>query len=82
VKQPQGHYREPRALRPLRCASVVNQSIEIHAWLLALLLVGVLAMITLLLEMMHVHAGDEAYIAHTHRPVIVVPTGGPPVVST
>jgi hypothetical protein len=32
--------------------------------------------------MLHVHAGDVAYIAHTHRPIIVVPTGAPPVVST
>ncbi len=60
----------------------MNRTIEIHAWLLAVLVVGVLAMITLLLVMMHVHAGDVAYIAHTHRPIIVVPTGAPPVVSS
>jgi hypothetical protein len=39
-------------------------------------------MITILLVMMHVHAVDVAYIAHTHRPIIVVPTGAPPVVAT
>ena len=60
----------------------MNRTIEIHAWLLALLLVGVLAMIMLLLVMMHVHAGDVAYIARTHRPIIIEPTGAPPVVSS
>jgi hypothetical protein len=67
---------------PIGCDSVVNRTVEIHAWLLAALLVGALAMITLFLVMMHVHAVDVAYIAHTHRPVIVVPTGAPPVVAT
>jgi uncharacterized integral membrane protein len=57
-------------------------TVEIHAWLLAALLVGALAMITLLLVMMHVHAVDVAYIAQTHRPVIIVPTGAPPVVAS
>ena len=61
---------------------MVNRTVEIHAWLLAALLVGALAMITILLVMMHVHAVDVAYIAHTHRPIIVVPTGAPPVVAT
>jgi hypothetical protein len=60
----------------------VNRTLEIHAWLLAALLVAVLGMVALLLVMLHVHAGDVAYIAHTHRPIIVVPTGGPPVVSS
>ena len=60
----------------------MNRTVEIHAWIVAALLVGVLAMMTLLLVMLHVHAGDVAYIAHTHRPVIVVPSGGPPVVSS
>ena len=60
----------------------MNRTVEIHAWLLAALLVGALAMITLFLVMMHVHAVDVAYIAHTHRPVVVVPTGAPPVVAT
>jgi uncharacterized integral membrane protein len=60
----------------------VNGTVEIHAWLLAALLVGALAMITFLLIMMHVHAVDVTYIAHTHRPVIIVPTGAPPVVAT
>jgi hypothetical protein len=60
----------------------VNRTLEIHAWLLAALLVAVLGMVALLLVMMHVHAGDVAYIAHSHRPIIVVPTGAPPVVST
>jgi hypothetical protein len=61
---------------------LVNRTVEIHAWLLAVLLIGVLAMITLLLLMLHVHAGDVAYLSHSHRPVIVVPTGAPPVLST
>lgn len=60
----------------------MNRTVEIHTWVLAALLVGALAMIGLLLVMLHVHAGDVAYIAHTHRPIIVVPTGAPPVVST
>ena len=60
----------------------MNRTVEIHAWLLAALLVGALAMITFLFVMMHVHAVDVAYIAHTHRPVIVVPTGAQPVVAT
>jgi len=60
----------------------VNRTLEIHAWLLAALLVAVLGMVALLLVMLHVHAGDVAYIAHTHRPIIVVPTGAPPVVAT
>jgi hypothetical protein len=60
----------------------VNRTLEIHAWLLAALLVAVLGMVALLLVMLHVHAGDVAYIAHTHRPIVVVPTGGPPVVSS
>jgi hypothetical protein len=60
----------------------VNRTVEIHIWVLTALLVGALAMIALLLVMLDVHAGDVAYIAHAHRPVIVVPTGAPPVVST
>jgi hypothetical protein len=60
----------------------VNRTLEIHAWLMAALLVAVLGMVALLLVMIHVHAGDVAYIAHTHRPIIVVPSGGPPVVSS
>lgn len=56
--------------------------LQIHAWLLTALVLGVLGMMVLLLVMAHVHAGDVAFIAHTHRPVIVVPTGAPPVVST
>ncbi len=64
------------------CDSVVNRTLEIHAWLLAALVIGALAMLALLLVMLHIHAGDVAYIAHTHRPIIVVPTGAPPVVST
>jgi hypothetical protein len=48
--------------------------IQVHAWLLAALLIGVLGLLALLVLMLHVHAGDVAYIAHTHRPIIVVPT--------
>jgi hypothetical protein len=59
----------------------VNQTVQVHAWLLALLLLGVLAMMVLLVVMMHVHAGDVAYIAGTHRPIIVVPGGASPSVS-
>jgi hypothetical protein len=62
--------------------AVVQRTVEVHAWLIAALLLGVLCMMALLLFMLHVHAGDVAYIAHTHRPIIVVPTGAPPVVST
>jgi hypothetical protein len=46
------------------------------------LLAGVLCLIALLAVMMHVHAGDVTYIAHTHRPIIIVPSGGPPVLSS
>jgi hypothetical protein len=60
----------------------VHRTVEIHAWLLAALLVGVVAMLVLLFLMLRVHAGDVAYIAHTHRPVIIVPAGSPPVVSS
>ena len=60
----------------------MNRTVEIHTWVLAALLVGAPAMITLFLVMLHVHAGDVAYFAHSHRPVIVVPTGAPPPVST
>ena len=59
----------------------MNRTVEIHAWLLTALLAGALAMITLLLVMMHVHAVDVSYIAHTHRPVIIGPTGAPPVLA-
>jgi hypothetical protein len=60
----------------------VHRTVEIHAWVLAALLVGVLALLALLLVMWHVHAGDVAYVAHAHRPVIIVPAGSPPVVSS
>ncbi len=60
----------------------MNRVIEIHAWLLLALVLGVFAMGLLLLVMVHVHAGDVAYIAHTHRPIYIVPTGTPPVVTT
>ena len=51
--------------------------VQIHAWLLAALLIGVVGLLALLGLMLHVHAGDVAYIAHTHRPIIVVPTPAP-----
>ena len=57
-------------------------TVEVHIWLIAALLLGVLAMIAMLAVMVHVHAGDLAYISQTHRPIIVVPTGAPPVVTT
>jgi hypothetical protein len=60
----------------------VNRTLQIHAWLLAVLLVAVLGMMALLLAMMHVHAGDVAYIALAHRPIIIVPTSPQPVTST
>ena len=69
-------------VNPRRSQSVVQRTVEVHAWLLGALLLGVLCMMALLLLMLHVHAGDVAYIAHAHRPIIVVPTGAPPVVST
>jgi hypothetical protein len=59
----------------------VNQTVKIHAWLLAMLLLGVLAMMVLLLVMVHVHAGDVAYIARTHRPIIFVPGGASHIIS-
>ena len=67
---------------PISCDSVVNRTVQIHAWLLAALLFGALAMTTFLLVMMHVHAVDVAYIARTHRPIVLVPPGAPPVVPT
>jgi hypothetical protein len=60
----------------------VGRTFEIHAWLLVALLVAVLGMFALLLLMLHVHAGDVAYIAHTHRPIIIEPSGSLPVVSS
>ena len=51
----------------------VNRTLEVHAWLLAALLVGVVCLMALLLMMWRVHAGDVAYIAHTHRPIIILP---------
>lgn len=62
--------------------ALVNRTLEIHAWLLAALLIGTVALMALLVFMLHVHAGDVAYIAHTHRPVIVVPNPGPIGIST
>jgi hypothetical protein len=59
----------------------VNRILEIHAWVLVALLIGMLAMVVLLLAMEHVHAGDVAYIAHLHRPIIVVPSGVQPNLS-
>jgi hypothetical protein len=46
------------------------------------LFIGILALMALLVIMLHVHGGDVAYIAHTHRPVIVVPNPGPIGIST
>jgi hypothetical protein len=60
----------------------MNRTVEIHAWLLAALLIGVLAVVTLLLVTLHVHASDVAYLSHSHRPIIIAPPGAPPVVST
>ena len=59
----------------------VNRILEIHAWVLAALLIAVLGMAVLLLAMEHVHAGDVAYIAHLHHPIIVVPSGVEPTLS-
>ena len=59
----------------------MNRKLEIHAWLLAALLLGVLGMMTLLLAMVHVHAGDVAHITHMQRPIILVPAGAPQVIS-
>jgi hypothetical protein len=61
---------------------LVNRTLQIHAWLLAALLIGVLVLMALLVFMLHVHVGDVAYIAHTHRPVIVVPNPAPIGIST
>ena len=61
---------------------LLNRTLEIHAWLLAALLVGVLCLLGLLAAMIHIHAGDVAYIAHTHRPIILVPRVPAPVLST
>ena len=62
---------------------MVNRTLEIHTWLFALLLVGVLILFALFLIMMHVHAGDVSYIAHAHRPIIIIGPGRlPPVLSS
>lgn len=55
----------------------MHRMVQVHAWLLAALLIGVLGLLALLVLMLHVHAGDVAYIAHTHRPIIVVPNPTP-----
>jgi hypothetical protein len=60
----------------------VNRTLEIHAWLVAVLLVAILGLLALLLVLLHVHAGDVAYIAHTHRPIIIVPTRALPGIAT
>jgi hypothetical protein len=60
---------------------LLNRTLEIHAWILAMLFVGLLSLIGLLVAMMHIHAGDVAYIAHTHRPIIIVPPGTGPALS-
>ena len=60
----------------------MNRTLQIHAWLLAALLIGVLGMMALLFAMVHVHMGDVAYIAHMHRPIIVVPAGAPHGIAT
>ena len=60
----------------------MNRTLEIHAWLLAALLIGILGLLVLLLVLLHVHAGDVAYITHTHRPIIVVPTRAPVGIAT
>jgi hypothetical protein len=60
----------------------VNRILHIHAWVLAALLVTVLGMLALLVALERVHAGDVAYIAHMHRPIILVPAGLPPAIST
>jgi hypothetical protein len=46
-----------------------------------MLFVAVLCLIGLLVAMIHIQAGDVAYIAHTHRPIIIVPPGTAPVLS-
>jgi hypothetical protein len=62
---------------------MVNRTLEIHTWLFALLLVGVLTLFALFLIMMHVHSGDVSYIARTHRPIIIIAPGRlPPVLSS
>ena len=61
----------------------MNQMLQIHTWLFALLLVGVLTLFALFLIMMHVHAADVSYIARTHRPIIIISPGHlPPVLSS
>lgn len=56
-------------------AALVNRMLQIHAWVLAALFVAVLCMVAMLLVMLHTHAGDVAYIAHLHRPVIILAPG-------
>ena len=66
---------------PICSDSVVNRTVQIHAGSCSA--AGrLLAMTTLLLVLMHVHAVDVAYIAHTHRPIVLVPPSVPPVVPT
>ena len=64
------------------CLLLLNRTLEIHTWVLVALFVGVLCLIGLVAVMMNVHAGDVAYIAHTHRPIIIVPSGGAPGLSS
>jgi hypothetical protein len=59
----------------------VNRVLEIHAWLIAALFLGILGLMALLVLMLHVHEGDVAYITHLHRPIILVPGHGPLVLS-
>jgi hypothetical protein len=32
-------------------------------------------LVAMVLIMLHVHAGDVAYISHVHRPIILIPAG-------
>jgi hypothetical protein len=52
---------------------LMHKTVEIHALLVAALFVAFGCLAALLLIMLHVHAGDVAYISHMRHPIIVVP---------
>jgi hypothetical protein len=54
---------------------VMHQTVQIHAWLVAAFFVAVGCLVAMILIMLHVHAGDVAYISHMRHPIIVIPAG-------
>ena len=54
---------------------LMHRTLEINAWLVAALFVALGCLVAMLLIMLHVHAGDVAYISHMRHPIFVVPAG-------